>query len=422
MTPTLLQVEHELLLNGIAEGLHVLGIARKEPATERATTPLPELGIVVHKRLGNVVNVERTKLVTLGRPHVVQCGKILPSHALNTDIEPRKVRALKRVLRNDLLEHRLASHTKEILRRRIALIKVLGLLNAVLTDLCALLCEREVLKGHWLELRLCLEMNRTKRTKRLHIFGLAEDHKVLIRGHRGIRILQIVVGRSIPDRLGGILHLRQIKLRRHNRPVVRSLRRRKEFAGVKPNHSGTRPVSHLRDIHAMLGRDLVPELVTHRLELPDVVANHEALVILLPKPLLELPLTRALVGINIQKDEGRIQKAILPARTHCGVPEILQMIQDVGNLGQLILVLDVKRKNGVGGILGEGKRRSAPMGTNVKDVAALELTGKIREKTVVFAPPDPQELFPKDLSILLTKTIQADGLNLVEHGFHPQRR
>ncbi len=180
MPTTLLQLIQELLLNRITECLHVLRISRKESTAERATTPLPILVLVVDETLGNLVNLERAKLITLRCPHAIQRGKILPTHALNTDIEPRKVGALKRVLGNDLLEHRIASHTKEILRRRVSLIEVIGLLNAVLPNLCTILCERKVLKRHRIELRLGLEMRRTKRTKHLHIFRLTEDHQVLV--------------------------------------------------------------------------------------------------------------------------------------------------------------------------------------------------------------------------------------------------
>ncbi len=52
------------------------------------------------------------------------------------------------------------------------------------------------------------------------------------------------------------------------------------------------------------------------------------------------------------------------------------------------------------------------MRTNIKDLTTLELLGKLRKKTLMFATPHSKKLSPVDLRMVLTETIQANGLHL----------
>ena len=52
------------------------------------------------------------------------------------------------------------------------------------------------------------------------------------------------------------------------------------------------------------------------------------------------------------------------------------------------------------------------MGSDIKDLSVLELCRKLREKTVILSSCNPEKLPPIDISVFLTKAVQANRLHL----------
>ena len=226
------------------------------------------------------------------------------------------MRGVELVTLNRLLQHHIAGHTEQIVTRRIAIVEVVRVLFAILPNTLAIirkclrqvgaiLMESEFVKGALDESCLFQQMFRTHGAQLLHILRFAVNYQIIRQTHRRYGMREIVVSTTLIDFHTRIGAFRQIEIRCYKCPVTivlpRECRRR-----IERNNPRARPMTQICEIIALLRRNLVPEIVAHFLEKPDIIAYYEALIADTFEPLIHLDFHRAVVRVHVHKNKWRL--------------------------------------------------------------------------------------------------------------------
>ncbi len=310
------------------------------------------------------------------------------------------------ILLHHPLQHHVSQHAKQVVRRCITRVGlVLFGLAGCFDKLIVRLDQFELIELHHDPMGLRLEMRRSQGFQGCATIGIAEYHEILWERHGHIGVLDVIGLRTILDFLGGVGSLCKVEIGGDNRPTlargVDKGTRRRSFHHIdglvaEMDDAGAAPVTNQGRIDLVGLGNMIPEVVAHTLEVPDVVANQEALVSLGLQPTIKLEFHGAVVGVNVHENHGRCKNPLAPLGPRRGIPEILSVKLDVAvrPLGQFGIqtIVNVKGVDRIGHVVGQSECAGPLVGTNVEDLLAVAGHAQVGEKAVMLITDAPEKL------------------------------